>query len=266
MGTLNVDTEFMIRFKRLVNWFSAQYLTFISSSSPDITTSCIHTSYQIAWRAWWTSWPTVRTSSWTSWCPPSPSCHPSRSRRKSSTRRPWWVRCVISQRFAQSCPFWSTHTMHTILPLMLIYMSSVPRSRLEPRAGQTRTTSPSDRPAWTSSPAGLAACLWFTRKWDWTPFCSRTKSPSSARNTGRSSDSDQTGGPWRTFSRGPVETLESRGGPQRKSPWPKICLCFPFSTQQRTKTPGCEGLCGPSDIHDTLLTTRLDVFRWFWVW
>lgn len=59
-----------------------------------ITITCTPTTYLRVWRAWWTSWPTVRTSWWTSWYLPSPSCHPSRSRRRSSTRRPWWGRYV----------------------------------------------------------------------------------------------------------------------------------------------------------------------------
>lgn len=63
-----------------------------ASTLPDTTTTCTPTTYRPAWRAWWTSWPTAKTSWWTSWCRPSPSCRPSRSRKRSSTRRPWWDR------------------------------------------------------------------------------------------------------------------------------------------------------------------------------
>lgn len=61
--------------------------------------------------------------------------------------------------------------------------------------GPTPTTLPSDKLAWTSSPAGLAPCRWSTHRWDWTRSCLRTRSPSSARNTGTSRGSDRTGAP-----------------------------------------------------------------------
>lgn len=81
---------------------------------------------------------------------------------------------------------------------LFIFLSLLPpNSPPERHAGPIRTTLPSGRPAWTSSPAGLAACPWCTPKWDWTRSCSKTRSPSFARNTGRLRGSDKTGAPCR---------------------------------------------------------------------
>ena len=119
-------------------------------------------------------------------------------------------------------------------------------------AGPIRTTSPSGKPAWTSSPAGLAPCRWSTPRWDWTPSSSRTRSPSSARNTGTSRGSDRTGAPSGETPR--------RGRRVRETQWRAegvvglqqdgrgaTQLCLPLSTLPMTTAPLLPGLDAERD-------------------
>lgn len=106
-----------------------------------------------------------------------------------------------------------------ILKLFLFFFSNSLQGLL---GGPIQTTLPSDRLAWTSSPAGLAPCRWSIHRWDWTQSCSRTRSPSSARNTGTLRGSDRTGAPsGETPHRGrrERETLEGRSSSRTTPGW-----------------------------------------------
>lgn len=83
-------------------------------------------------------------------------------------------------------PIWNV-LFYKLSPTWLFLFLSRHR---EPLDGQTRTTLPSGRLAWTNLPAGLAACPSSTPRWDWTPFCLRTRCLYCAKNTETSRDSN----------------------------------------------------------------------------
>lgn len=63
----------------------------------DTTTTCSPTTSRPACSPWWTAWLIVKTSWWTFWFQLLPSSRRSKSRRRSSTRKPWWARysCLL---------------------------------------------------------------------------------------------------------------------------------------------------------------------------
>lgn len=93
-----------------------------------------------------------------------------------------------SLRTGQCCRGWNDRMMPIGSSLVCFCKPRAPRCL----GGPTRTTSPSGRPAWTSSAAGLGSCPWCTPRWDWTPCCSGTRFPSWGRNTGTSRSCDRT--------------------------------------------------------------------------
>lgn len=142
--------------------------------------------------------------------------------------------------------------LKTLFFFLFFLLFSIPSSLQGLLAGLTQTTSPSGRPAWTSSPAGLAPCHWSIPRWDWTPSCLRTRSLSSARNTGTSRGSDKTAAPSGETLRRGKETLWRLGVIRVQGDGQgETQVCLPLSTLPMTRAPLLERLDEERDKRET---------------